>query len=372
MAVDLGKVKRFAAQRASETVALVRASPATFVSRALLASAAAATLGAAAVAVWRRSTRRTRAAVASILLASGGARLLFLVARACVRAEPLSAKRLERVEVELAQAQGRVRGVVVGGVARFLGIPFAEPPTGDRRYEPPRPAAPWHTTLECSSQPPMAPQFTPGLPFLLGHPLSGVIDEAARHALNPNKSESCLFLNVFAPRATLARCDGGDGGDTTAAARKRPVMVYIHGGAFIGGAASDGFYSGAPLAAQEDVVVIVIQYRLGAFGYLHIDPIADPAAETCANLGVLDQLCALRWTQTHAAAFGGDAANITIFGESAGAMSCATLLAVPRARGLFRRAILQSGAASTTLTGECLHVTFFTLQFVRIPSHNTF
>ena len=314
MALDFGRAQRFAALRASEAAALVRASPAAFASRAVVASAAAAALGAAAVAVWRRSTRRARASAAAMFIALGGTRLLFLVARACARAQPLSAKRLETVDVELARDHGRVRGVVAGGVARFLGIPFAEPPTGERRYEPPRPRKPWRgTTLECFSQPPMAPQVTPGLPFLLGHPVTGVIDEAARHALHPNKSESCLFLNVFAPRAALVRGEGGDG---AAVARELlPVMVFIHGGAFIGGAASDGFYSGAPLAAQEDVVVVVIQYRLGAFGFLHIDPAADPAAETCANLGVLDQLCALRWTQTHAASFGGDAANVTIFGE---------------------------------------------------------
>jgi para-nitrobenzyl esterase len=145
---------------------------------------------------------------------------------------------------------------------------------------------------------------------------------------------TCLSLNVWTPAADSAR---------------RPVMVWIHGGAFLTGSGSTPWYDGSRLAAQEDVVVVTINYRLGAFGFLFLDDTGSDLGESSANVGILDQVAALQWVADNIAAFGGDPGNVTIFGESAGAMSVGTLLALPAARGLFQRAILQSGACHNSL-----------------------
>jgi para-nitrobenzyl esterase len=150
------------------------------------------------------------------------------------------------------------------------------------------------------------------------------------------QSEDCLSLNVFTPG-----CDGA----------RRPVLVWIHGGAFILGAGSQVIYDGIPLASRGDVVVVTINYRLGALGFLRLDDLA-PGLGASGNAGLQDQIAALEWVQGEIAAFGGDPANVTIFGESAGGMSVGTLLGTPRARGLFRRAIPQSGAAHNVHTRE--------------------
>jgi len=154
-----------------------------------------------------------------------------------------------------------------------------------------------------------------------------------------NQSEDCLYLNVWTPKDFKA-------------GERRPVMVWIHGGAFTAGAGSIPWYSGANLARGGDVVVVTINYRLGALGFLHLaDRFGDEWAGS-ANLGILDQSLALRWTSENIAAFGGDPDNITIFGESAGGMSVATQLGLPASKGLFRRAIAQSGAAGHVHTRE--------------------
>ena len=144
------------------------------------------------------------------------------------------------------------------------------------------------------------------------------------------QGEDCLSLNVFTPA-----CDG----------ERRPVLVWIHGGGFRTGASSQAMYEGRALVERGDVVLVTINYRLGALGYLC-------ATGTDANAGQLDQVQALEWVRDNIHAFGGDPNNVTIFGESAGGMACATLLGMPRARGLFHRAIAQSGAAQSTLSRE--------------------
>ena len=129
-------------------------------------------------------------------------------------------------------------------------------------------------------------------------------------------------------------CDGG----------QRPVLVWIHGGAFVTGAASAPWYDGASMASRGDVVVVTLNYRLGAFGFTHLAELGGDAAS--GNLGLLDQVAALQWVQEHAARFGGDPSNVTVFGESAGGASIVALLAVPEAEGLFHRAVVQSASFS--------------------------
>jgi para-nitrobenzyl esterase len=216
-------------------------------------------------------------------------------------------------------------GVLVGeradGLDVFRGVPFARPPVGPLRLRPPQPPEPWSGEREATTFGPAAPQ--PG-----GSLESTLFSDIAV------TSEDCLYLNVWTP--------GGAG--------RRPVMVWIHGGAFVFGAGSQVFYDGSALARCGDVVVVTLNYRLGALGFLYLeDPEGAPAV---ANLGLLDQLAALEWVQRNIAAFGGDPSNVTLFGESAGAMSVCYLLGSPRAHGLFHKAVAQSGACQGCKSAE--------------------
>jgi para-nitrobenzyl esterase len=214
---------------------------------------------------------------------------------------------------------GPVRGREAGGVRRFLGVPYAAPPVGALRFAPPAPHAGWAEPRDAASfgaaplQPADALSRTLGL--LGDHP----------------QSEDCLTLNVFAPSAP---------------APPRPVLVWLHGGAFQTGTAAGPAYDGARLAARGDAVVVTLNYRVGALGFLHTE------AKGCANLGLQDQLAALRFVQAAIGPFGGDPTRVTVFGESAGAGSIACLLAMPAARGLFQRAIVQSAAPEAQLSAE--------------------
>ncbi len=206
---------------------------------------------------------------------------------------------------------GRIHGSSEGGLSVYRGVPFAAPPVGDLRFRVAQPHPGWDDVLDCESFRPIAPQIpNEEIESLLG----GAPQE---------QSEDCLFLNIWTP-------------GTDAAAR--PVMFWIHGGAFTIGSGSDGFYDGAALASRGDVVVVTINYRLGALGFLHL-----PALDE-SNFGMRDQVAALRWVRDNIARFGGDPNNVTIFGESAGGMSCGTLMGSPEAQGLFHKAIPQSGA----------------------------
>jgi para-nitrobenzyl esterase len=202
---------------------------------------------------------------------------------------------------------GKVSGESLGTHERFRGIPYAAPPTGALRFRAPNPVAAWHGEREAVKFGPSAPQN----PSLLPGMDAGL------------QSEDCLYLNVYTPRADGAR---------------RPVLFWIHGGGFTGGSGGQALYDGGRLAARGDVVVVTINYRLGALGYTHL-----PGLD--ANLGQQDQIAALRFVRDNIAAFGGDPSRVTIFGESAGGMAVATLLGMPEAKGLFRGAIAQSGAA---------------------------
>lgn len=227
---------------------------------------------------------------------------------------------------------GRVRGVERNGVWSFSGIPYAAPPAGPLRWQPPVEAEPWAGIKECDAFGPIAPQ-TPPIP---GMSIGGAPEE---------QSEDCLTLNVWTRRP------GGE---------PRPVMVWIHGGGFNSGTGAGDLYRGGTLAREGDVVVVTINYRLGALGFL-AHPALEPTPSAWAggeqwlgsgNWGIADQIAALAWVRDNIAGFGGDPGNVTIFGESAGGMSVSTLLGVSAARGLFHRAIVQSGPPFTHTAEE--------------------
>lgn len=226
---------------------------------------------------------------------------------------------------------GKVQGYEQGSISIWQGIPFAQPPTGERRFRAPQPPEPWTGAREATRFSPIAPQVAE-----MGMSMVGAM--GAESAVEPRPmSEDCLYLNVWSPGADQ---------------EKRPIMVYIHGGAFTLGSASDPWYDGASFAATHNIVVVSLNYRLGILGFISLDGVTEAEAGSTASCGLLDQVAALQWVRDNIAAFGGDPANVTVMGESAGAMSIAALLGMPAARGLFQRAILQSGAAGTLPTRE--------------------
>jgi para-nitrobenzyl esterase len=211
---------------------------------------------------------------------------------------------------------GTVEGRGEDGLLVFRGIPFAAPPVGARRWAPPAREDGWAGVRDAGAIGPTAPQRASLVMRMLG--LEGFAQD-----------EDCLTLQVWTPATDGAR---------------RPVLVWLHGGGFTAGAGSLPLFDGATLARRGDAVVVTVNYRLGALGFLAL-PDLQGAGEIGANFGLLDQIAALEWVRDHASALGGDPGNVTLFGESAGAMSIGALLGAPAARGLFQRAILQSGAA---------------------------
>ncbi len=209
---------------------------------------------------------------------------------------------------------GRVRAAAERGVQVYRGIPYARPPLGPLRLRPPLPPKPWEGVRVCREFGAAAPQNPPRIPSLL----EGAV---------PLWSDDCLSLNISTP--------GLDG-------EPKPVLVWIHGGDFVEGSASGPGLTGRALARRGDVVVVTIQYRLGALGFLAPGAAEPGASDGAANLGLQDQVAALEWVQREIDAFGGDPANITVFAAGTGAGCVAALLAMPRARRLFQRAILQS------------------------------
>ncbi|QDG53850.1 carboxylesterase family protein [Persicimonas caeni] len=213
--------------------------------------------------------------------------------------------------------EGPVQGDEFAGVTSFFGVPYAKPPVGELRWKAPRPPEPRSETLQADSFGPACPQ-------------------PRDNANLQEQSEDCLKLNVWAPGL-------GD-------AEPKPVMVWLHGGGFVGGSSRQTGNSGRPLFDGEDlarngVVVVTLDYRLGALGFLAHESFIgdDPTYPAAGNYGLLDQIRALEWLQANIAQFGGDPDNITLFGQSAGAASICTLMTLPQAEGLFDRAIMQSG-----------------------------
>ncbi|MBL0159370.1 MAG: carboxylesterase family protein [Bryobacterales bacterium] len=214
---------------------------------------------------------------------------------------------------------GELRGVVEDGVAAYKGIPFAAPPVGELRWRPTQPAAPWSGVRPAAEYGADCMQGRFGPP-----PAPGACGRAP--------SEDCLFVNVWRP-ASAAR------------GAKLPVMVWIHGGGFVGGSSSSPNTSGAQFAKQG-VVLVAANYRLGRFGFFAFPALGrERPDETKGNYAYMDQIAALQWVQRNIAAFGGNPNNVTIFGFSAGGVSVHSLLASPMARGLFHKAIAESGGS---------------------------
>jgi para-nitrobenzyl esterase len=214
--------------------------------------------------------------------------------------------------------QGKIHGKTInnGKVKAFLGLPYAAPPVGNLRWKAPEPAAKWKGERD-------ATKFG-------AHCAQGrVFDDMVFQDAGP--SEDCLFLNVYAPEAATANS-------------KLPVMFWIHGGGYSGGASSEPRHNGDFLPTKG-VVLVTINYRLGVFGFLATSDLAKEANGAAGNYGLLDMVAALQWVKGNIGKFGGDAGNVTIFGESAGSFAVSTLMASPLAKGLFAKAIGESGGA---------------------------
>ena len=208
---------------------------------------------------------------------------------------------------------GQIEGDCDERICRFMGVPYAAPPVGELRFQPPRPVEPWEGTRQARRPGPCAPHRIRPFPGLDIEPLVGKGGE---------EGGDYLTLNLWCP----------------AASEKAPVMVFIHGGAYVLGSKDAAVHDGSAFA-KSGVVYVAINYRLGVDGFLPI-----PGVPT--NLGLRDMIAALHWVQANIAAFGGDPRNVTVFGESAGAMAIANLVTSPLAKGLFKRAIIQSGHGS--------------------------
>jgi para-nitrobenzyl esterase len=203
---------------------------------------------------------------------------------------------------------GLLRGKREDGLVVFRGVPYAQPPLGELRFMPPQPMPAWSGTRDALADGPIAPQGRSRLAHIMGD-------------FERSQSEDCLTLNLWTPAA-----DNG----------KRPVVLWIHGGAYSSGAGSVPWYSGASFARNGDMVAVSINYRLGALGFLYLPGVSE------GNLGLQDQVMALRWVRDNIAAFGGDPDNVAVIGQSAGAGSIALHMTMPSAQGLFRRAVMQS------------------------------
>ncbi len=214
---------------------------------------------------------------------------------------------------------GSLQGIRRNDVIQFYGVPYADAPEGEFRFSPPRPVSAWTGVRDASSHGNIAPQPP--------SPLRQAIGESTE----PPQGEDCLSLTISTPAINQ---------------EKRPVVVWLHGGHYMTGAGSLDWYDGAELSKDGNLVIVGVNYRLGAFGFLHYPGVSD------GKMGIQDILAALKWVQDHIAHFGGDPDQVTVMGQSAGAHAIMCLLAMGEARGLFQRAILQSGPASLAPLSE--------------------
>jgi para-nitrobenzyl esterase len=218
---------------------------------------------------------------------------------------------------------GTIDGIALKNNTAFLNVPYAAPPLGPRRFRPPAPVIRWIGVRNARRRGPACPQ-------ILDTYDSSEDGEAIQ-------SEDCLTLNVWTP---------------TKATEPLPVMVFIHGGSFFEGSAADSFYDGSQLAQRGNVVVVTLQYRLGALGFLYLGDQGGSRYRQSGNTGLLDQIAALKWVRDNIANFSGDAHNVTLFGESSGGASIRALMVANAARGLFQKVIIESGDTGPVLSRQ--------------------
>jgi para-nitrobenzyl esterase len=236
--------------------------------------------------------------------------------------------------------QGQVKGTTEQNICVWKGIRYAKAPAGELRYRAPQSPDSWTGIKDATVFGAVAPQMRR---VLVG---------------TEPQSEDCLSLNIWSPAA-----DG----------KKRPVMVWIHGGGFVGGSGSSDLYDGTQIVKRGDVVVVTINYRLGPLGFLYFDSLPGSKGKFEDNLGIKDQVAALKWVKENIAAFGGDPEGVTLFGESAGGISVETLMAIPAAQGLFHRAIIESGPAGDVWTPKAAsQITALYLKQVGVSQDSLF
>jgi len=221
---------------------------------------------------------------------------------------------------------GKLRGTTVNGICVFKGVPYGTSTSGKNRFMPPTKPEPWSGVRDALRYGPSAPQTIPGA--------SGILAGAnflisAENPAGIEEGEDCLVLNIWTPGVKDNR--------------KRPVMVWCHGGAFTSGSGSAPLYDGGNLARRGDVVVVTLNHRLGALGYTYLRDVGSDRFASSANVGMLDIVAALEWVRDNVAEFGGDPGRVLIFGESGGGQKVSALLAMPAAKGLFHRAVIESG-----------------------------
>jgi para-nitrobenzyl esterase len=241
-----------------------------------------------------------------------------LVGSRLTRALAQDAKGVPGATVET--TAGKIRGLAQGKVNAFKGIPYGASSAGNMRFMPPAKPRSWTGARDAFELGQRSPQNPAGL-----------IPEVAAVDRTEPMGEDCLCLNVWTPGV-------GKG-------HNRPVMVWLHGGGFFGGSGGFTIYDGANLAARHDVVTITLNHRLNAFGYLFLADLGGEKYANSSNIGMLDIVLALEWVRDNISSFGGDPGNVTIFGQSGGGRKVSTLMAMPSAKGLFHRAIVESGAS---------------------------
>lgn len=242
-------------------------------------------------------------------------------------------------ELQVNTKYGVLKGVNRNGAAVWKGIPYARPPVNELRFEAPEPPDCWEGVREADQFGPecIQPRTEGGLFHTPGY--------------EPKESEDCLYLNVWA--------------SAHAAKEKLPVMVWIHGGAFVTGSGSTPFYDASQFVKRGEIIVVTLNYRLGPFGFMHLSPLGESFV---SNAGLLDQIAALEWVKENISEFGGDPGAVTVFGESAGSMSIAALMAMPKAKGLFQKAIMQSGASQHMPAEQAAQITAGMLQTLGVAS----
>ncbi|XP_015349741.1 neuroligin-1 isoform X7 [Marmota marmota marmota] len=277
-----------------------------------------------------------RAVMACLVHRGLGASLTLCLLGCLIQAAHVLSQKLDDVDPLVTTNFGKIRGIkkelnneILGPVIQFLGVPYAAPPTGEHRFQPPEPPSPWSDVRNATQFAPVCPQniIDGRLPeVMLPVWFTNNLDVVSSYV--QDQSEDCLYLNIYVPTEDDIRDSGGP----------KPVMVYIHGGSYMEG--TGNLYDGSVLASYGNVIVITVNYRLGVLGFLST---GDQAAK--GNYGLLDLIQALRWTSENIGFFGGDPLRITVFGSGAGG-SCVNLLTLSHySEGLFQRAIAQSGTA---------------------------